>query len=387
MEPISACGGSPPPRPLDDPDRVFFGHVPAWLAGMNTVRTQDQQELQIMRGAVSEMKCMYHMLAPEWGIYLSRVVADWEDDDYDERKDCLDHLGEDPTRVPPKGEKHIRKGLVSEWVNEAVMEMRCPKPEIYEEKSFEEVWDSYNQGAKKKPWFRTKDGLRLGRYVDDVELSGGQEGGEDYFGGGGGEGKEMERLQRVVKKDEEERRYLFKRIRYLMTNTYPLWGSMGTPDIFGSVDAPEWLAQERAHQLRIDWENMPNLQEAYLDLRGIPYRLPLGFRHDANDGQGCDASGLTDDFTCGQRYGRWDPVKTPLVNWWMTFVTAVRPAGKLMFIDGECDDAARSVIHDPFHHVEGMDELLAGGYLWDWNHVIPGQTHYDPTPAGPVPAD
>ncbi|KAK0667174.1 hypothetical protein QBC41DRAFT_324428 [Cercophora samala] len=197
-----------------------------------------------------------------------------------------------------------------------------------------------------------------------------------------------------------------------------------------------WLLREKANQFKIEWDKMPRLEEVYLDLRAmnLPTTYPrlspdtttntegyLGILFVAkiakamsgkglrklviaglrsyNGDRGYDSCGLRDDFTVRKSVtaGRWDAnrelfMDTPyagdwwysarrslqveIPNWWMMFVTAVRPGGKLIFVDREYDYAARELIEDP--EVRCLDlDFVSRGDMW-WGTGVPGQADYLP---------
>ncbi|KAK0729115.1 hypothetical protein B0T21DRAFT_370384 [Apiosordaria backusii] len=182
-----------------------------------------------------------------------------------------------------------------------------------------------------------------------------------------------------------------------------------------------WLMKERTNQFKLLWHKMPRLEEVYLDLRGmtIPCSLatPPGYEDTfrmrgyysvefvANLAKTMSGRGLRrltiaglrsytgdqgyDAWSCRDKLnikrditaGSWDenrfyfineifagerdedrmPVKTQMVNWWMMFVTAVRPGGKLVFVDREYDNEARTISHQPKVHIPSFEDFWPDG--------------------------
>lgn len=175
-------------------------------------------------------------------------------------------------------------------------------------------------------------------------------------------------------------RYLYQRLRHLVVNTVPALAGVQADDL-GTVPSvwlpaasrnlvylAERLDYERRANLLMRWDALESLETLFLDLRG--YSMPetrfLYFGDVVRLAQGLAGKRLKLLVIAGLRSWRDYPGTEPLgideveggvwdpedrvwvnasggraVNWWRAFARAVRPGGRLVFVDREDGDELR----------------------------------------------
>jgi hypothetical protein len=192
------------------------------------------------------------------------------------------------------------------------------------------------------------------------------------------DGGEKEVLPGSSDGDGGDREYLFRRVRHLVVNTVPALAEVDASDLAMSpstwtteasqnlVALTERLEYERRANLLLRWDALERLESLFLDLRG--YSLPRGARflyeHDVARlaaslagkrlallvvaglqswyaYRGPDVLGI-EEVEAGvwdaQREVFVDPGRGGCVNWWKMFKPAVRPGGRLVFVDKDARD-------------------------------------------------
>lgn len=194
------------------------------------------------------------------------------------------------------------------------------------------------------------------------------------------EGWEKEVLPPVPGGDDEGNgapRYLYQRLRHLVVNTVPALTRLEATDLgmapstwnadasSNLVHLEERLEYERRANLLLRWDAMEQLESLFLDLRG--YSMPTGrylFDEDILDlatslaGKGlgllvvaglrswtryCGPEPLHLDEVEGgtwkAEWGVWvDENRGGRINWWRSFIAAVKPGGRLVFVDKGAGD-------------------------------------------------
>ncbi|AEO66090.1 uncharacterized protein THITE_2113919 [Thermothielavioides terrestris NRRL 8126] len=171
--------------------------------------------------------------------------------------------------------------------------------------------------------------------------------------------------------------YVFQRLRHLVVNTVPALAKLEAPDfgtapsawdaaaVLNMIYIDERLDYERRANLLLRWGAMERLESLCLDLRG--YSLPNTkylFDEDiVRLASSLSEKGLSLLVIAGLRsyryYGNPDPLtieevergswdarrkawvdeeRGRRINWWKMFKGAVRPGGRLVFVDKDGDD-------------------------------------------------
>ncbi|KAK4132259.1 hypothetical protein BT67DRAFT_443850 [Trichocladium antarcticum] len=195
----------------------------------------------------------------------------------------------------------------------------------------------------------------------------------------GVDGVEKEALPRVGGEDAGPR-YLFQRLAHLVVNTVPEVASAEVcevgmlPSAWGPVVLwnleilGERLEYERRANLFLRWDAMERLETLSLDLRGFNYPVMRYLREEdvvdiARSLWGMNLAvlvvaglrswlqypgfealetGEVETGTWAPEKGAWvDENRAGTVNWWQLFARAVRPGGKLVFVDKQDGDGLR----------------------------------------------